>query len=356
MGLRTAWAFLWEGSALTRLVNPDPQPHDFLLAADCNLPSGLSRGHRRFLREPPDCWCQWLLRDGRLKRAVNIVECTRLANAAEGAGDTGGLLFHASVPLMADGRPMGLINIAADEWLLFTAGDLQLLTAAGTHIAAAVERAWLFARSRALGAAEERNRLAREIHDTLTQRLTAVTLQLETADALLESGARGAGPRQVVRHALEMARDGLEEARRSVLDLRAAPLEGRTLAEALASLVKTLPARKKLRITFKAEGDSVPLPPRAEAALYRIAQEAVNNVVRHAQARRAAVRLSVQPEAIRLRVEDDGRGFDPARTAAGHHGLVIMNERARLVGGRLHVESTPGRGTRLEVSVPIDKG
>jgi two-component system NarL family sensor kinase len=362
MGLHTAWAFLWEKSGLTTYLHhgAEPhgaEPHDFVLGAACALPPGLEQDHRRHLRDAPDCQCQWLLRDGLLKRAVNVVECTRLQTAAHEAGDTKGLLFHATVPLIAHGQPVGLINIAADEWQFFSAGDLQLLTAAGAQIAAAIERAGLFARSTELGAVEERNRLAREIHDTLAQGLTAITLQLETADALLEAGTDPARARATVQQALSLARANLEEARRSVLDLRAAPLEGRTLSEALEALVKAASAQagKKPSIKFELRGPARPLPPRVEVNLYRIAQEALNNVLQHARAKHAVVRLALKPGQAQLLVEDDGVSFDSVEAPKGRFGLLSMNERARLAGGSLHVESAPGRGTRVEVTVPLTR-
>ncbi|MGQ0603812.1 MAG: histidine kinase [Anaerolineales bacterium] len=348
MGLHTAWAFLWDRSGLTHFIHPDGEPHDFVLCSACALPPALEASQRHHLRQPPDCHCQWLLRDGLLRRAVNVVECTRLQSAADEAGDTRGLLFHATVPLIAHGQPVGLINIATDEWQFFSAGDLQLLTAAGAQIAAAIERAGLFARSTELGAVEERNRLAREIHDTLAQGLTAITLQLETADALLETDPASAA--QPLQAALSLARLNLEEARRSVLDLRAAPLEGRALPEALKALAKTI---KSPRAKFELQGKVRPLPPRIEVALYRIAQEALNNVQQHARARRATLRLTLKAGEVRLRIEDDGYSFDTARASAGHFGILTMSERAKLAGGALTIESAPGIGTHVEVSIPL---
>ncbi len=144
MGLRTAWAFLWtEAGLCTTAAAADP-PHDFALAASCGLPPGLERDNRCYLRQPPDCHCQSLLRNDKLFRAVNIVECTRLRHAARHAGDTQGLLFHATVPLISKNRPIGLINIATEEWEFLTSADLQFLSAAGSQVGIALERAQLY--------------------------------------------------------------------------------------------------------------------------------------------------------------------------------------------------------------------
>ena len=163
MGLKTAWAFLHTDSGLDGRPGGLPlragtPPHDFALAAACGLPPGLEQDERRFLCQPPDCHCQFLLHGGRLTRAVNVVECTRLQNSAEAAGDNRGLLFHASVPLISQGRSLGILNFATDEWQFLTAADLQLLSAVGAHVSTALERARLYDLAQA-----QRARLEREL-------------------------------------------------------------------------------------------------------------------------------------------------------------------------------------------------
>ena len=370
LGLQTAWVFLMTESGLTHYLPAAPAPHDFALCAAWGLPPGLEHDGNYHLRQPPDCQCQYLLREGRLNRAVNIVECTRLQDSAEANGDTRGLLYHASLPILAQDRPVGIINVATNEWQFLGAADLQLLSAAGAQLSITLERARLFARSADLGAMEERMRLAREIHDTLAQGLTAITLNLETADALLEARPDAARARNAVQHALALARANLEDARRSVLDLRAASLEGRTLPEALEYLVETLhpgAAHQGKRATslqaapLRPNGAQViveveaaqPLPPRLEAGLYRIAQEALTNALRHARAENIRLRLDTPPGEARLIIEDDGCGFDAAGVPADRFGLIGMSERVRLLGGRLNLESTAGEGTRVEVVVGL---
>jgi two-component system, NarL family, sensor kinase len=355
LGLQTGWVFLWTEAGLTPYLPARPAPHDFVLCAACGLPPGLEQDGQVHLIDPPDCHCQYLLRDGLLRRAVNVVECTRLQDSAEAEGDTRGLLYHASVPLISQGRPLGILNVATDDWQFLGAADLQLLSAAGAQLSITLERARLFARSAELGALEERMRLAREIHDTLAQGLTAITLNLETADALLESDGGPARPRQAVRQALDQAHASLEEARRSVLDLRAAPLEGRTLADALQALAaECTPGAAGPRVRFTFSGERRPLAARLEVGLYRIAQEALANALRHGQAGHVTLALELTAAEARLTVEDDGRGFDPAATPEGRYGLIGLNERARLLGGRLSLETGPGEGTRVEVVVLLN--
>ena len=192
-----------------------------------------------------------------------------------------------------------------------------------------------------MGAVEERNRLAREIHDTLAQGLTATGLQLESAEAFLDDEAGAERAREPLRRALSLTRSNLDEARRSVLDLRAAPLEGRSLPEALKTLVDRWEAETDVATRFKAVNGSRPLPPRVEVALYRVCQEALTNVARHADASRVTVRLVATPEEVRLVVQDDGRGFDPSCVADDRHGIVGMRERVGMIGGSLKVGERP---------------
>jgi two-component system NarL family sensor kinase len=141
-----------------------------------------------------------------------------------------------------------------------------------------------------------------------------------------------------------------------VLDLRAAPLEGRSLAAALAGLAgsATAQSRGQVLVTLGTVGGSRPLPVNVEVGLYRVAQEAVTNALRHAAPRRVQIMLTTTPGAVRLLVEDDGQGFDPLQSPPDRFGLTGMNERARLLGGSLHVRSAPGAGAQIEAVVPLE--
>ena len=325
---------------------------DSYLAATLNLPPALANSPQRM---EGTCYCLDTFRAGDMEGAanVNVVTCSRLKWLEDG---TGGLRYHASIPLYAHGKKLGVLNVASPDWRQLSAADLRLLYTVGDLVGIAVERARLFARQAEFGATVERNRLAREIHDTLAQGLAAITLQLETADALLETGAGPERTQQAVNQALNLARANLDEARRSVLDLRAAPLEGRTLAQALSALAEESSGKGAVPVRFHATGvTDRPLPSRLEAGLYRIAQEAVTNAVRHAAARTIRLKLLAQPGQVRLTIIDDGRGFDPNAIPTDRYGLVGINERVRLLGGSLTLQSSPGQGTRVEVRVPLDE-
>ncbi|MGH7492925.1 MAG: sensor histidine kinase [bacterium] len=251
-----------------------------------------------------------------------------------------------------------MLNVAFPEWRQLTDGELNLLHTIGDMLGVAVERARLHARRLESAQTEERNRLAREIHDTIAQDFTAIAFQLEAADALLVQQAEPERVRKSITAALELARKGLEEARRSVLDLRAAPLEGRTLPEALAALAVAANAKNTSHVSCSAAPVAEPFPPAVEVGLYRIAEEALQNALRHAAAAHVTIRLEASPDKIRLTVQDNGRGFDMEGNsqgrASGRFGLVGMRERARLLGASFYVESTTGAGTRITAEVPLD--
>lgn len=317
------------------------------LAAAQNLPPALAKDPAKMAG---GCYCLRTYREGDLAGAanVNVVECSRLQGLVDG---TDGLRYHASIPLYAQGKKLGVLNVASTDWRGLSSEDLRLLHTIGDMLSIAIERGRLFEQSMRLGAVEERNRLAREIHDTLAQRLTAVSLQLESADVLLESGADPANAHTAVQKALQLTRLNLEEIRRSVLDLRAAALAGRTLPQALAELVAELP--DSMVVQFDVVDGQRPLAPRVDAGVYRIAQEMLNNVTQHAQARQVQVKLALSPRSLTLLVGDDGVGFDPEKLPPGRFGLVGMNERVRLLNGRLDLRTSPGNGTRIAAHIPL---
>jgi two-component system NarL family sensor kinase len=338
--LRTGWVWL--------LREPGGESY---LAAQRNLPPVLADNPSSMTGW---CYCLNTYLEGDMAGAanVNVVTCSRLEGLIDG---TDGLRHHASIPLDAHGKKLGVMNVASTDWGGLSEDDLQLLTTVGDMLSIAIERTRLFEGSVRLGALEERNRLSREIHDTLAQGLTAISLQLETADAVLDSHDPEAA-QSAVRQALNLTRASLEEARRSVLDLRAAPLEGRGLVEALSELAQGFQEQSGVEIDFEQIGGERPLPLRLESGLYRIAQEALNNVRRHAAATQVIIRLTVTPELVELLIDDNGQGFEASQIPAGRFGLLGLQERARLLGGTLRVRSTPGEGTQIRARFALDQG
>jgi two-component system, NarL family, sensor kinase len=338
LGLHTGWVFLLDDE------------REFYVAAYHDLPPALAY--------PGDAWeaeceCQKLARRGDLHATAQVVECSRLRDAT---GDRQGLAFHASVPLVEGERLLGIMNVATSEWDLFTPQDLQILSAVGYQLATAIERTQLAEQATQVARVEERNRLAREVHDTLAQELAGIALQLEAADALLDSAPERARIR--IQQALQRARESLAEVRRSVLDLRAGPLERQTLETALQVLSRRFADETGIAVTTKIDLAGLRLPARSEEALYRVAQEALANVRRHAQASVVEIDLRVAGEWARLTIGDDGRGFNPDEKPAepGHgFGLIGIQERARLLNGTMRISSCPGEGAQVEVSIPVSE-
>ncbi len=144
MGLQTAWVSMLARTHIMPVLDGDPPPDGFKLTAAHGLPPGLERDDRHFLRRPPACHCQHLLLEGRFTRAVNVVECSRLRDSAAAAGDNQGLSYHASVPLISKGKPLGILNVANADWQFLTEADLHFLSAVSDQLVVAMERAHFF--------------------------------------------------------------------------------------------------------------------------------------------------------------------------------------------------------------------
>jgi two-component system NarL family sensor kinase len=301
------------------------------------------------------CYCLWTYAAGDLQGAanVNVVGCSRLAKVV---ADSRELRCHASVPLYVDDRRLGILNVASADWRELTTDELHLLSTVGALVSLAIERTRLAERGAALAAAEERNRIARDIHDTIAQSLAAIAMQLESADALLEAPNP---PRatDAVRRALGLTRSALEEARRSVMDLRTSPLAGRGLIAALRALPDELAASlgKRVAVDFETESVDAAIPAAVEVGAYHIVREALANALRHANAQSALVRVDVSDGMLHVRVADDGDGFDVARVPPERFGLVGMIERARLLGGEVGITSGAEQGTIVCAEIPLDR-
>jgi two-component system NarL family sensor kinase len=335
LGLQTGWVWL-----------VDPETGHIYSAAARNLPP--------YLQEPVRMTGSWCLcieefRNGSLApRNVDVMECSRLHPAvrARQTDLTHGLAHHASVPLSFQDKPLGIMNITAPAMRRLTRDELRLLGTIGLQVGVAIERARLAEQSAVLARGDERTRLAREIHDTLAQGLTAIALQIETA--IQHVGRDPQRVRERLEKALVTARENLDEARRSVTNLRAGALAGKPLEQALASLVREFTSESGIRVTFETRGScALTLP--VEAELYRIAEQALANVRQHARARNVRVALACSSRSTTLTIEDDGVGFDVRRILAERHGIEGMRERARIAGGTLRITSRRGKGTRIVV-------
>jgi signal transduction histidine kinase len=235
----------------------------------------------------------------------------------------------------------------------FTADDEELLRVLAAHAAIALVNARLYERSRELSVVEERYRIARELHDSVAQKLFSLRLTVDAAAALLSRDAdRAAEQLDTVR---QLAAEATDELRAIVVGLRPPDLAGDGLHVALRKQAELLDRVHGAQVRF--HGCPVPrLPASREEAVYRIAQEAVHNALRHAEPRHVDIDLSNPHGTLVLVVSDDGRGFDPGAASARLRrrlGISSMSDRARAAGGRLGVESRPGKGTVVRLQVPV---
>ncbi|HEX9091950.1 MAG TPA: GAF domain-containing sensor histidine kinase, partial [Anaerolineales bacterium] len=253
----------------------------------------------------------------------------------------------------------------------FTQPDLDLLVAFANQAAIAIENANLYKQSKQLATVEERSRLARELHDAVTQTLFSASLVAEALPATWERDPReGHGLLQELRG---LCRGALAEMRTLLLELRPAAVMETALDDLLRQLGEATSGREGIPVIVQVEGVTSTfkpyLPPEVHIAFYRITQEALNNVVKHARAHQVTVKLvytgasqalplrpasNEQPSSesrlsVFLSIRDDGRGFDPSKIPHGHLGLGIMQERAQAIGAILTIESQPGHGTLITV-------
>jgi signal transduction histidine kinase len=262
-----------------------------------------------------------------------------------------GIVTILVVPMLIAGNVEGVIGVRFAQKRTFRAEELELAQALANQAMLAIQLARLSAQSRQTAIIEERNRMARDIHDTLAQGFTGVILHLEAAEEAI-SRERADVVSGHLRGAGEIARDGLREARRSVQALRPQALEERSLAEALKDMIEKLTARTAIRAELTLQGEAKELPPEWEANILRLGQEALTNVLRHARAGEVEVLLVFRDREVRLNLRDNGCGFDPAGKYAGF-GLRGMAERVENMGGHLSILSANGAGTTISVVLPL---
>ncbi|MEU6122746.1 GAF domain-containing sensor histidine kinase [Streptomyces sp. NPDC047123] len=261
------------------------------------------------------------------------------------------------VPIRSDDETLGALFLANKNCPKiqgtcgFTEDDAELLSILAQHAAIALTNARLYERSRELTIAEERSRLAHELHDAVSQKLFSLRLTAQAAAALVDRDPPRA--KDELQQVAVLAAEAADELRAAVVELRPAALDEDGLVATLRTHVQVLHRAHSAHVTFESNGVRA-LPAAQEEAMLRVAQEALHNALRHSGAAHVTVLLDKHGTGAALRVVDDGSGFEPTaiRRAGRHLGLVSMRDRASGVGGRLTVESEPGKGTTIEMEVP----
>ena len=264
------------------------------------------------------------------------------------------------LPLLVQGRVIGMLTLDHRAPDAYTERQAELAMAFANQAAIAIENARLYQQAEQVAVSAERNRIARELHDSVSQALYGIALGTRTVRTLVDRQPLEDEVKSKLAHPLEyvlsLADAGLAEMRALIFELRPDALEKEGLVIALTKQAEAVRARHKLdmRTEFCAEPPEMALP--LKEALYRVAQEALNNLIKHARARQVDVRLGCTPAAFTLEVQDDGVGFDPQAEYPGHLGLHTMRERIERFGGTLDIRSAPGAGTTVRATLPARTG
>lgn len=327
----TAWIFFIDEKGKHQLVT------------HANLPPALKENDCRHLQKG-GCWCVSRYRNGELKKASNIIACQRIDSAiSTKAGDHGGITHHATVPLQSGEEKFGLLNIAARDTIRFSADELALLESVAFQIGSAIKRIGLTKQEQELALVKERNRLARDLHDSVNQLLFSVTLTARGGVEMTEDRE----VRETFSDIQHLTQEALNEMRALIWQLRPKGLES-GLLEAVKGYADMLGLSLETKVT-----GIIQLPSRTEETLFRISQEALNNVRKHAGVSSVQLFLSVTAADVLLLIRDEGRGFTiDERRYIPSIGIQSINDRARAEGGTVDWSSEIGKGTEILVRIP----
>src|SRR5271163_16988 len=263
-----------------------------------------------------------------------------------------GVITVLVVPMMITGKMEGVVGVRFTSRRTFRDEELELAQALANQAMLAFQFARLSEQSRKTAIVEERNRVARDIHDTLAQGFTGVIAQLEAARGAM-SRKKMVRVSDHLERAGEMARESLHEARRSVQALRPLALEDKLLTAALRDLMKRMTMGMTMKAKLTVKGKPRKLPPEWENNLLRIGQEVLTNAMRHAGATRFDAVLLFSPRDLRVSFQDNGRGFDPEKTTGGF-GIQGIRERVQKMGGQFSIETKEGKGMLSSIAIPLN--
>lgn len=329
--MQTGWIFLID------------QNGRFELSAHENLPPALSNKQYEPMCKG-DCWCINRYNNGRLDKATNIIECKRLEDAvAFSWGETYGLTHHATVPLKAGNEKFGLLNVGSPHKTSFNTEELALLESVALQIGTALKRINLTQREQEIALTAERNRLARDLHDSVNQLLFSLSL---TARGGMEM-AKDTPVKETFEYIQDLAQEALNEMRALIWQLRPRGLE-KGIVSALSSYADML----GLEIEVKVNG-VINLPGNIEEVLWRIGQEALANCKKHSGQAEAKLHFYVGDNQITMEIKDRGCGFlyDETKELPSL-GLKSMRDRTESIFGSFYLESEPDKGTKIQVMIP----
>lgn len=327
----TGWIFFINGKGKAELIVHENLPEALAINGCGHLKTG-------------GCWCVSRYRNDELKKASNIIECQRINNALEDQnGDTDGITHHATVPLQSGQERFGILNVASKHTIRFSDSDLELLESVAFQLGSAIKRIYLVSEQQEIALVQERNRLARDLHDSVNQLLFSVTL---TARAGVEMSdiPEVKETFQEIQHLTQTA---LSEMRTLIWQLRPKGLEA-GLIEAIKNYAEVLGLKLQVNVS-----GVIQFPSRVEEALFRMMQEALNNIRKHAEVQEAELFMHVSATDILVVVKDNGRGFQmdtPQKLRS--FGIQSIQDRAQALGGSAVWVAEIGKGTELLIRLP----
>lgn len=330
-GVTTGWIFLI-----------DKEGRHTLGAAE-NLPPALCKNDCEPLKKG-SCYCIEGFKKGALTRASNIIECRRLERALNLERDeTKGIRYHATIPLQSGDEVFGLLNVAAPGKIEFGRNELALLESIALQIGSAIKRIRLTKKEKEIALIEERNRLARDLHDSVNQHLFSLTLTARGGMEMTEDPQT----KNTFYHIQNLAQEALTEMRALIWQLKPSGLE-KGLIEAIKGYGEMLGLHVKTKLS-----GLVSLPSNIEEALWRVSQEALNNCKRHSGQNEVLVSITVKPCKVYMTISDAGCGF---RYEKGNElpslGIESMQERIESLGGNFELQSEPSVGTKIIAQLP----
>lgn len=331
-GLETGWIFLINENGIHQLV------------ADVALPPALANDNKQRMCQG-NCWCVNRYNNHQLKKATNIIECKRIEDAlADEAGNTCGLTHHATVPLRAGEERIGILNVGSPNKTHFQKSELALLEAVAFQIGTALKRIKLTQQEQEMALMAERNRLARDLHDSVNQLLFSLSL---TARAGVEMTTEEE-VKQTFSYIQDLTQDALGEMRALIWQLKPQGLEN-GLVSALSSYAEMI----GLLIESKMTG-VVSLPGKVEAALWRIGQEALANCKKHSNTNEVALTFHADEDEVIITIKDTGCGFHyEENSSLLSLGLRNMKTRTEALNGRFQLTSKLGSGTEIQIQIPL---
>ncbi|MBD1382263.1 GAF domain-containing sensor histidine kinase [Metabacillus arenae] len=331
-GLKSGWIFLIDNKGV------------YKLAADYSLPQGLCFQDKMPMCQG-GCWCLDRYQDGRLEKATNIINCRRIEKAIKhNWGDTQNITHHATVPLRAGNEKFGLLNVASPHKTHFSDEELTLLEAVAFQIGSAIKRITLAENEQRLALIAERNRLAQDLHDSVSQLLFSLMLTARgTKEITTDEKVK-----EMLVYMQELSHEALTEMKALIWQLRPQGIE-EGIAAALLNYGKVL----SLEIDSQVKGIKA-LPLDVEETLWRIGQEALNNIKKHANTKKAFISLDRSEGKVQLIISDSGSGFQyHEKNKIPSFGLRGMKERAEKHKGTFYVKTKNGKGTTIQVTIPI---